>query len=271
MQDWWAPTYYDEFRDKTALNPSGPSFAGTERVLRGDECTLGAPLCRATYRDAYAPSNHVGTIGFRMVLAVGSMNAAIANPPKGGAKVTIEPVKPTDIIPAQVSSMRVSRVDRLAAEQTLGLGGSVAIKVIGETKERAISHVSDLSEKPFFVMGIFLDNPKSPIMDTDLELFRGLKDMTSLRLAGPKITDRGIELLSEIGTLRVLSLFGNGVTASGMAKHELFCDCRLCVSFYCRSCLAGGGRSNIQEDLEIRQGRPDPSAQLIHAKLTNAI
>ena len=37
VQDWWEPTYYGQFQEKPATNPSGPSVAGSLRVLRGGD------------------------------------------------------------------------------------------------------------------------------------------------------------------------------------------------------------------------------------------
>ncbi len=38
VQDRWEPTYYSQFQEKPALNPSGPVTAGPLRVIRGSGC-----------------------------------------------------------------------------------------------------------------------------------------------------------------------------------------------------------------------------------------
>ncbi|MGE0609520.1 MAG: formylglycine-generating enzyme family protein, partial [Pirellulales bacterium] len=78
VQDWWEPTYYGQFREKPALDPDGPSSAGSRRVIRGGSWTYNASNCRASDRYAHGPSLRSLNIGFRLALAVDAVKAAIA-------------------------------------------------------------------------------------------------------------------------------------------------------------------------------------------------
>ncbi|MEX0610559.1 MAG: bifunctional serine/threonine-protein kinase/formylglycine-generating enzyme family protein [Pirellulales bacterium] len=71
VQDWWGASSYRQFVEKPAINPSGPSSAGSQRVLRGGNCIDTASHCRASNRHAHYPSDRNLNIGFRAALVVG--------------------------------------------------------------------------------------------------------------------------------------------------------------------------------------------------------
>jgi formylglycine-generating enzyme required for sulfatase activity len=71
VQDWWEPTYYGQFQEKSAINPNGPSSAGSHRVLRGGSWYDYASHCRASDRFALVPPDCGYQIGFRVALVVG--------------------------------------------------------------------------------------------------------------------------------------------------------------------------------------------------------
>ncbi len=77
VEDWWEPTYYQQFAEKPAVNPKGPTV-GSERVNRCGAWGFFAPVCRASYRDHYVPgaANHWG-IGFRVALAAEAVKASL--------------------------------------------------------------------------------------------------------------------------------------------------------------------------------------------------
>ena len=63
--DWYDEKYYEQFRDKTALNPQGPG-TGDFRVLRGgswDDVTMGVGVA---VRGNNAPTNRDYGLGFRL-------------------------------------------------------------------------------------------------------------------------------------------------------------------------------------------------------------
>ena len=47
VQDGWEPTYYGQFQEKPALDPSGPFSAASRRVVRGGNWNNPASDCRA--------------------------------------------------------------------------------------------------------------------------------------------------------------------------------------------------------------------------------
>ena len=71
VEDWWEPTYYGEFQEKPAINPNGPSSAGSLRVIRGGSWNYHASHCRAAFRLATPPANRNSVIGFRVSLVAG--------------------------------------------------------------------------------------------------------------------------------------------------------------------------------------------------------
>ena len=77
VEDLWEPTYYSQFQQKPALNPRGPSSAGTENVLRGGDWCYPASHCRAAFRRAAGPTNRSSNIGFRVTLSVAAVKIGI--------------------------------------------------------------------------------------------------------------------------------------------------------------------------------------------------
>ncbi len=78
VQDWWEPTYYSQFQERPALDPSGPASAGSERVIRGGGWNYEASFCRASSRYANDQSARYYSNGFRVALAVEAVKQAIA-------------------------------------------------------------------------------------------------------------------------------------------------------------------------------------------------
>jgi formylglycine-generating enzyme required for sulfatase activity len=71
VQDWWEATYYGQFQGKPALDPNGPSSAGSLRVIRGGSLYSTAYHCRASNRDGNVPTRRDAGVGFRAALVVG--------------------------------------------------------------------------------------------------------------------------------------------------------------------------------------------------------
>ena len=70
VQDLWEPTYYEQFQGMPAIDPNGPSPAGSLRAVRGGGWSNAAPTCRASHRQATEPADHDHFIGFRVSLPV---------------------------------------------------------------------------------------------------------------------------------------------------------------------------------------------------------
>ncbi len=73
VQDGWDATWYGQFQEQPAINPSSPFSAGSQRVIRGGHWGHPASYCRSSNRDANNPTSSGPDIGFRLSLvAVGS-------------------------------------------------------------------------------------------------------------------------------------------------------------------------------------------------------
>ena len=81
VQDTWEPIYYGEFQVKPALDPKGPSSAGSYRVLRGGEWSHGPARGRAAGRHAGDPTYRGSSVGFRVSLTIDAVKAALASKP----------------------------------------------------------------------------------------------------------------------------------------------------------------------------------------------
>jgi len=77
VQDWWEPTYYGQFQEKSAVDPGGPASAGSRRVVRGGNWRDVASDCRASDRRAIDPMDRDGRISFRVALSVEAVMQAI--------------------------------------------------------------------------------------------------------------------------------------------------------------------------------------------------
>ena len=63
----WCQDWYDNYGSDALTNPSGPSN-GYYRVYRGGSWANYATCCRSSYRSNSTPSNHNGSLGFRLAL-----------------------------------------------------------------------------------------------------------------------------------------------------------------------------------------------------------
>ena len=77
VQDVWEPTYYGQFQEKPAINPSGPSSSGTGRVVRGGGWQFDALRCRTSNRFANGSLFSCDSVGFRVSLTVYAVRQAL--------------------------------------------------------------------------------------------------------------------------------------------------------------------------------------------------
>ncbi|MFM7167215.1 MAG: bifunctional serine/threonine-protein kinase/formylglycine-generating enzyme family protein [Planctomycetaceae bacterium] len=71
VEDWWEPTYHEEFQEKPAINPGGPSSAGSQRVVRAGGYNQYASISRAAHRITLGPHARRPDLGFRVALVAG--------------------------------------------------------------------------------------------------------------------------------------------------------------------------------------------------------
>lgn len=81
VQDWWEPSYYEQFVEQPATDPSGPSLATGQRVIRGGNRGYAAFHCRSSVRGALEPTGRGDNVGFRVALTVAAVQAALAKKP----------------------------------------------------------------------------------------------------------------------------------------------------------------------------------------------
>jgi len=86
LQDRWEPTYYRQFQEKPAHDPTGPSSAGPHRVIRGGTWGTSASHCLASSRHAGIPESRYFALGFRVALIVDTARKLV--------KSTAQPVAP---------------------------------------------------------------------------------------------------------------------------------------------------------------------------------
>ncbi len=68
VQDGWTPNYYEQFAQQPAINPTGPSPAGADRLVRGGSRRDAASGCRSSNRGLNQLSGFFPSIGFRACL-----------------------------------------------------------------------------------------------------------------------------------------------------------------------------------------------------------
>ncbi len=73
VQDAWERYYYAETQGEPALDPPGPSDAGSRRVIRGGGWVNPASQCAASHRHSDDPTLRGNYIGFRVALVVGAV------------------------------------------------------------------------------------------------------------------------------------------------------------------------------------------------------
>jgi formylglycine-generating enzyme required for sulfatase activity len=65
----WCSDWYSSYTNSNKTNPTGPSSAQTDRVLRGGSWYINARYCRVSYRHCYSPDYRYTDYGFRVVLS----------------------------------------------------------------------------------------------------------------------------------------------------------------------------------------------------------
>lgn len=78
VQDGWDPGFYRDFADKPAINPTSPSSAETERLIRGGRWYHEATYCRSAFRLSVDPTIRYEDLGFRVLLPVDAVKSAVA-------------------------------------------------------------------------------------------------------------------------------------------------------------------------------------------------
>ena len=81
VQDGWELTYFSEFRDTPARDPTGPLLASAIRVIRGGDWRYPASYSRCSSRFGPGPHFRNEYIGFRVALSVETVKLSLTPPP----------------------------------------------------------------------------------------------------------------------------------------------------------------------------------------------
>jgi formylglycine-generating enzyme required for sulfatase activity len=75
VQDSWMSTYYSQFGERPAIDPSGPAAGGDRRMIRGGHWNNLAVHCRSSSRAGHGPLTRLSFLGFRVALSVEAVKA----------------------------------------------------------------------------------------------------------------------------------------------------------------------------------------------------
>ncbi|MDB5339638.1 MAG: stkP 2 [Planctomycetaceae bacterium] len=117
VQDWWEANSYSQFHGQPAINPSGPSAAGTRRIYRGGGYHFAATFGRSSARRSIEATFINEGVGFRVALPVDAVRQAL----KLTGPAMPKPIKTTPSDPALAPIDFAA--ERKAAEWVLSVGG----------------------------------------------------------------------------------------------------------------------------------------------------
>ena len=207
MQDWWDPTYYGQFSEKPAIAPSGPSSAGTQRVIRGGFWNSYIPHCRAASRNSQEPRWGGHDIGFRVVLSLDAVRQALKlTGPTMPKAVATTPVPASDFA-----------ADRRAAEYVLSIGGSITVRL--NEQDRLCKFTTDLPRDPFRLTQVDLKNNQQ-LSDAGLANFKDCMNLTLLFLGNTKVSDAGLAHFKDCKNLTQLYLSDTQVSDVGLDQFK---------------------------------------------------
>lgn len=136
VQDEWELTYFGQFRDQPAIDPSGPRSTRSTHVIRGgilDSYSDDASMCRASARNFWGPEGRDLSIGFRASLTVDAVRQTLASGNLAGGPLNRE---------------------RDAAWWAFTMGGEVTVEVDGTSK--TLTSVDQLPTQDFSVVGVYV-------------------------------------------------------------------------------------------------------------------
>jgi formylglycine-generating enzyme required for sulfatase activity/serine/threonine protein kinase len=193
VQDWWEPTYYGQFQEKPALDPGGPSSAGSRRVLRGGYWGLNASFCRASSRGAVDPTYRYCNIGFRVALAVDAIrkpSATTASTPTAasagwhGWPVDAPPpaIAPFDADQAKTHQEAWAKYLGVPVEYINSIGMKFRLIppgefLMGSTPQEVEATLAEVGDEEFWKKHIRSQAPQHPVLLTQ-PLYLGMHEVT---------------------------------------------------------------------------------------------
>jgi formylglycine-generating enzyme required for sulfatase activity len=80
VEDRWDQLFYEKFASEPAIDPYLPPMPGCRFVVRGSNWYFIAPMCNSGARLAHEPTVRLESVGFRVVMTVSAVKAAISEP-----------------------------------------------------------------------------------------------------------------------------------------------------------------------------------------------
>ena len=205
VQDGWDASWYRQFQEKPAINPSSPFSAGSQRVFRGGGWYDTAFGCRSPNRLAVVPSFRFFNVGFRLSVVVS------ADPDRRAAEWVL----------SIGGKIQVNDQEREipAAElpkQPFRLTG-VNLRDNQKVTDAGLAHFKDCKNLAWLNLG------QTAVTDAGLAHFKDCKNLTRLKLYGTRVTDAGLAHFQDCKNLTELSLDHMAVTDAGLAHFK---DCK---------------------------------------------
>ena len=230
MEDAWEPTYYGQFAEKPAINPSSPSSAGSLRVVRGGGWGTAASYCRSSYRHACDPTYRGLYLSFRVSLVADYVRQMLklTGPAMagGGRGETSERPSPISNTASQILNSATTAAtpaapidfaaERKAAERFLKLGKGTAW--LGNKDRQWIAELKEpLPDEPFCILVVGFQGLQ--ITDDELAVLVGCRAIEKLDLTDQrKVTAAGLMQLGSLPFLRELFIGGSGVGDEAIAS-----------------------------------------------------
>ena len=120
-----------------------------------------------------------------------------------------------DIGKAPPAPAAVADPDRKAAEYVLSIGGAVRVNA----EEKEFTAAKDLPKEEFRLTSISLWK-KSQVVDADLAVLAGCKNLLGLNLHGTKVGNPGLAYLKDCTNLKALYLDSTSVSDAGLALFK---------------------------------------------------
>ena len=216
VQDAWDLTFYVQFQEQQAVDPSNPSTTSPKRLARGGDALAGVPsFCRSSYRNASTSFGQFwyGT-GFRVSLPVEAVRQALKA--KGPAIPKTAP--PTEAKPGEDPIDYAA--ERKAAEMLLTTfktkKGKVTLASSDGSRQYPLTVGIPIPEEKFTIQTLEWEG--AGLTDEDLAVLKGCRRLVGLRLGGnPQLTASGLQKLGHQPVLATLRLETNRCARESMA------------------------------------------------------
>ncbi len=190
----WTPNYYQQFLEKTAVDPNVPFYAGSKRLVRGGGFSSGTSFSRAAFRPASAPPfKFLATLGFRAALPVEAVKAAIAEAPTTPAPETkaTTPPAPQSIFDHERETLRWVQ----------SLGGRA--NIILPNDFRSIAAADPLPNEMFHCISMRIE---TNISNHDMDRLVLLPNLVFLQLYSDRLSPAVWDRVAEMKSLRSLAI-----------------------------------------------------------------